>query len=173
MTDTLRLSAMPGIGRSDRLDVRPGPGVGQAVGLRAQDDRERPGQVGVGVGRGRVDPGGDDPDAAVAQPGEDVALRRRGERHAKTVPALARMAFGLNRSVRGDAAMTASRPAPSALRRTAPTLPGFSTPSTTTMSGVGRQAPGRSSARAGSGRRRRGPPPGPPKASFAKHGSLT
>ena len=53
-----------------------------------------------------------------------------------TVPALARIAFGLNRSVRGEAATTASAPAPSALRRTAPTLPGFSTPSMTTTSGV-------------------------------------
>ena len=34
------------------------------------------------------------------------------------VPALARIAFGLKRSVRGEAATTASTPAPSALRRT-------------------------------------------------------
>ena len=64
----------------------------------------------------------------------------------KTVPALARIAFGLNRSVRGDAAMTASAPAPSALRITAPTLPGFSTASITTTSGSGGSSrPARSS----------------------------
>ena len=39
--------------------------------------------------------------------------------------------------MRGDAAMTASAPAPSALRITAPTLPGFSTASITTTSGSG------------------------------------
>ena len=53
----------------------------------------------------------------------------------KIVPALARMAFGLNRSVRGEAAITASAPAPSAERRIAPRLPGFSTASTTTTMG--------------------------------------
>ena len=37
--------------------------------------------------------------------------------------------------MRGEAAITASAPAPSALRRTAPRLPGFSTPSMTTSSG--------------------------------------
>ena len=51
------------------------------------------------------------------------------------MPALARIAFGLNRSVRGDAATTASTAAPSALRSTAPRLPGFSTPSTTATNG--------------------------------------
>ncbi len=51
------------------------------------------------------------------------------------MPALARITFGLARSVRGEAAMTASTPAPSAVRRTAPALPGFSTASTTITSG--------------------------------------
>ena len=58
----------------------------------------------------------------------------------KIVPSDARIAFGLNRSVRGSAAITASAPAPSAERRIAPRLPGFSTPSMTTTSGSSRGA---------------------------------
>ena len=54
----------------------------------------------------------------------------------KIVPRLARMAFGLNRSVSGSAAIRPLAPAPSAVRRIAPRLPGFSTPSTTTTSGT-------------------------------------
>ena len=54
---------------------------------------------------------------------------------ANTVPTLARIAFGLNRSVRGEAATTASTPAPSALRSAAPRFPGFSTASRTRTSG--------------------------------------
>ena len=61
--------------------------------------------------------------------------------NAKIVPRLARIAFGLKRSVRASAAITASAPAPSAVRRIAPRLPGFSTASTTTTSGsAGRSA---------------------------------
>ena len=65
-----------------------------------------------------------------------LGRRRRGERDGEDRARRWRgSTFGLNRSVRGDAAITASAPAPSALRRTAPTLPGFSTPSMTTTSG--------------------------------------
>ena len=76
------------------------------------------------------------------------------------VPALARMAFGLNRSVRGEAAITASAPAPSAERRIAPRLPGFSTASTHDDERVLRQAELGRAPRTGSGR----PPPGPRRA---------
>ena len=67
------------------------------------------------------------------------------------------MAFGLNRSVRGSAAITASAPAASAVRSTAPRLPGFSTPSSTTTSG---SSGSRRSASGGSGS---GPPPPSPR----------
>src|SRR5690349_23826215 len=49
----------------------------------------------------------------------------------KIVPREARTALGLKGSVRGSARMTASTPAPSALRSTAPRFPGFSTASRT------------------------------------------
>ena len=112
----------------------------QAVRLAAEDDRERPAQVGVGVGRGGVDVARDDADAALARARRGVVGRSpRRRARAKIVPSDARIAFGLNRSVRGSAAITASAPAPSAVRSTAPRLPGFSTPSTTTTSGVVRQ----------------------------------
>ena len=54
-----------------------------------------------------------------------------------TVPRLARIAFGFHGSVVGSATMTASTPAPSAERMTAPRLPGFSNASSTATSGSG------------------------------------
>ncbi len=62
----------------------------------------------------------------------------------KTVPLLARTTFGFAQSVTGSAAITAATPAASAVRRIAPRLPGFSTPSQISTSG---QAPGSSAAR--------------------------
>ena len=52
-----------------------------------------------------------------------------------TVPKLARMALGFHGSLSGSATITASTPAPSAERTSAPRLPGFSTASTTATSG--------------------------------------
>ena len=61
-----------------------------------------------------------------------------------TVPLEARTTFGLPQSVTGSAAITASTPAASAVRRMAPRLPGFSRCSATTYSpgpsGCGRSA---------------------------------
>src|SRR5574344_2421141 len=56
-------------------------------------------------------------------------------------PMEARMRLGLNRSVAGSQMMTASAPAASALRSTAPRLPGFSTLSRTAMSGAAFRLP--------------------------------
>ena len=53
----------------------------------------------------------------------------------KIVPRLARMALGFQMSETGSAAITASTPAPSAERSSAPRFPGFSTCSMTAMSG--------------------------------------
>ena len=61
-----------------------------------------------------------------------------------TVPLLARTTLGFAQSVTGSAAITAVTPAASAVRRIAPRLPGFSTPSQISTSGL---APGRSAAR--------------------------
>ena len=47
-----------------------------------------------------------------------------------------RIRLGLKRSVRGSHTITASTPAASAERSTAPRLPGFSTLSSTTISGL-------------------------------------
>ena len=55
---------------------------------------------------------------------------------AKIAPRLARIALGLYKSDWLSARTTASTPAPSALRRTAPTFPGFSMPSSTAISGA-------------------------------------
>src|SRR6516164_4766573 len=55
----------------------------------------------------------------------------------KTVPLLARTTFGFPQSVTGSAAITAATPAASAVRRIAPRLPGFSTPSQISTSGLG------------------------------------
>ena len=61
-----------------------------------------------------------------------------------TVPLLARTTFGFAQSVTGSAAITAVTPAASAVRRIAPRLPGFSTPSQISTSGL---VPGSSVAR--------------------------
>ena len=53
----------------------------------------------------------------------------------KIAPMLERIRLGLYISVRGSHTMTASAPAASALLRTAPRLPGFSTASSTTTRG--------------------------------------
>ena len=53
----------------------------------------------------------------------------------KRAPSDALIRFGLYRSVRGSHTMTASAPAASALRKTAPRFPGFSTLSRTTIRG--------------------------------------
>ena len=171
MTETFRLSATPSIGRRTASMSSPRPGVGQAVGLGAEDDRQRPGQVGLGVEPLGVDAGGDDPHAALAQPGEDLGASAppRAAR-VKTVPALARIAFGLNRSVRGEAAMTASAPAPSALRSTAPRLPGFSTPSRTTTSGSAGRTSDSSAERGRADDRRRAPRPGRRRRAWRRRG---
>ena len=54
---------------------------------------------------------------------------------ANTVPLLARTTFGLPQSATGEAAITASTPAASAVRSMAPRLPGFSTASQTSTTG--------------------------------------
>ena len=72
---------------ADGLDVGPRPGVGQAVGLGAQDDRDRPGQVGVGVGPLGVDARGDDPEARARAARRATSVGRRGrERDAEDRP---------------------------------------------------------------------------------------
>ena len=141
--ETLRLSATPSIGRRtgvtpspDQASVRPAASLPSTIATRAPEVR-------VGVGGGAVDACGHDPHARRAQPVRTAALDPAATGTAKIVPSDARIAFGLNRSVRGSAAMTASAPAPSALRSTAPRLPGFSTPSTTTTSGSAGSATGR------------------------------
>ena len=58
----------------------------------------------------------------------------------KTVPRLARMTLAFQTSTTGSATMMPSAPAPSAERRMAPRLPGFSMPSMTTTSGSLREA---------------------------------
>ena len=88
------------------------------------------------VQRGRVDPGGDDAEAARAQPRDHLGDRAAATTGTlNTVPTLARITFGLNRSV-PPTAITAVAPTASAERRIAPTLPGFSTSSVTTTSGI-------------------------------------
>ena len=121
--------------QADGRGVGLGPGVGEAVGLRAKDDRDRSAQVRVRVGERGVHAGRHDVMPRSLSQATTSSVGAAASGTVKTVPALARMTFGLNRSVRGDAAITASAPAPSALRRTAPTLPGFSTRSRTTMRG--------------------------------------
>ena len=89
----------------------PRPGVGQAVGLAPEDERERAAQVGVRVAaRSASTRAATIRMPLLAEPGQDVGRGGRGERHGEDVPALARIAFGLNRSVRGEAAITASAP---------------------------------------------------------------
>ena len=141
VTETLRLSATPRHRDADRPRCR-------------RPSRHRSGRGPRLRGRGRRPP-----DRSTSVYGRDASTRaaririarpaaRRGPRPSarpraasrRRCPALARITFGLDRSVRGEAAITASAPAPSALRRTAPTLPGFSTPSMTTRSGVRRES---------------------------------
>ena len=123
--------------------------------------------------RGR--PGSEDPrprSQASTSPGAAAATGSE-----KIVPRLARITLGLNRSVRGSATTRAETPAPSALRSTAPTLPGFSTPSNTATSGLAGKT--RSSSRRRPGVPGARPPPHAqpsarwPKASLAKTASLT
>ena len=104
----MRLSATPRIGRSDGLDVGAVPGVGRGRPPRCRATmRHRAGQVGVGVGAPASTRAATMRMPRVAEPADDV--RRSGRAAsgtAKIVPALARMTFGLARSVRGEAAMT-------------------------------------------------------------------
>lgn len=58
----------------------------------------------------------------------------------KAAPCEARITLGLKRSVTGSQTSKASQPAESAVRRSAPRLPGFSTASTTSNSGLGPMA---------------------------------
>ena len=94
----------------DGRDVRPAPGVGQALVLGAQDDghRDRSGR-----------PRCTSTDASTRvvtmrtswarSQARTSSLEAAATGSAKTVPALARMTLGLARSVRGEAAMTAVR----------------------------------------------------------------
>ena len=68
------------------LDVIAAPGVGQAVRLGAEDDRERPAQVRIGVGPLGVDPGRDDPEAAGPSQARTSAAGRRAERDREDRP---------------------------------------------------------------------------------------
>ena len=127
--ETLRLSATPSIGRRDRRDPVAGPGVREARRL-ASRGRARPGRGGRPrcTATRAADAGGEHARcrARRARRGPPRSCRPRPAR-AKIVPSEARIAFGLNRSVRGSATITASAPAASADRSTAPRLPGFST----------------------------------------------
>ena len=90
----------------------------------------------------------------------------------KMVPRLARIALGLKGSVRGSASTTASNPAASALRSTAPTLPGFSTSSKMAISGFSGSF---SAASVGRGISATASTPSErlPKANFSNTGSVT
>ena len=162
---------MPRIGMPDRLDVGRIPGRGEPVGLGAQDDRDRPGEVDIGVRPLGIDAGRHDPQPAARAQASASSAGAAASGTRKMVPALARIAFGLNRSVRGEAATSASAPAPSAERSTAPMLPGFSTPSMTATSGSGGSA-SRPSERSGIRTTASSPSARSPKASFSKTPSL-
>ena len=95
-----------------------------------------PVQVDAVVVDGRLHPGRDDGDVAAARrKARASAAEQAASGRLKMVPRLARMALGFQRSETGSATMTASTPAPSAERNSAPRLPGFSTRSTTATSG--------------------------------------
>ena len=161
-TETLRLSATPSIGirTGSTRGVVPGRAEARRPRCRGRSRAGRAGRRPCEVALG-VDPRRDDADAVPASQSSDVRRRRRRRpARLKIVPRLARIAFGLKRSVRGSAAMTASAPAPSAVRRIAPRLPGFSTASTTTTSGSAGETSGRRGRSTASGRSRRRRPIG-------------
>ena len=159
VTETLRLSATPSIG--SETAVTPAP-VQASVSPSASEPRTSatgPRRSASVYGRSAPTRAANIADPAAREPGPDRGRLPAATGTANTVPSEARIAFGLNRSVRGSATTTASAPAASAERRTAPRLPGFSTPSSTTTSGSGAARPQVGRGRCpGCARSRRRPP---------------
>ena len=98
--------------QADGCTAGAGPRIASARRPRCPARSPRPAQVDVGVGHRGVDARRDDLHArgAPARSGT-AALEPAATGTAKIVPSDARMALGLNRSVRGSAAITASAPA--------------------------------------------------------------
>ena len=126
--------------------------VGQPVCLVADDERDPPGQIGLGVGGPSVRRRADGPQAGRSAP---TRGRRRARARRNSAPADARTTLGLNGSTEPAVSTTPSTPAASAERRIVPRLPGSAIRSaTTTRSAAARSSAGggmRTTARTGCG----------------------
>ena len=141
---TFRESARPNIGMRTRVSARASQSAGRPPA-------SEPTTIAVGPDRSASVSSTSPSGAAAISASDRAAIQARTSAEdaeatgtEKTVPLLARTTFGLPQSVAGSAAITAATPAASAVRRIAPRLPGFSTPSQTKTSGP---APGSSRSR--------------------------